>query len=244
MYQMYQEILEKKTVLDQQKPFGAETRNRIARLDEEDGIYMNLMLDGTELSRRDVASMIRGELVTDAPIRGYTFVENYAAGLRLVRDCLALGNCLDERFLLKFHSCLTGKEAGYRQTDVTVKDFSHVPAPHAEIRKRVNRLLREVYQTDEAYLVNAAHLHCGLMEIYPFEEYSEVMAGAAMNYYLEEKGFFPIALGYNRNEYLETVNKCFLEKNEGVFVWGLERAVYNKLEVLLQIIAEDGEGSK
>jgi len=238
---MYEEILEKMMALDQQKPFEVEIRDQIGKLNKEDGVYLGLMLDGAELSRRDVGDMIRGELVKDASIRACTFVESYLNALPLVRDCLALGNHVDGRFLQKFQSLLTGEEPGYRQANLTVTDFRHVPGRQTEVEGRVDALLREVYNSGENPVTNAAHLHCGLIAVYPFEAYSEVMAGVAMNYYLEEKGFFPVALGYSRSEYVETMKKCLREKDEAIFVWGLERAIYNKLEVMLQMLAGKGD---
>ena len=62
------------------------------------------------------------------------------------------------------------------------------------------------------------------------------MARLAMNYYLQEKGYLPVALGYNHNEYVSTMIECLKDNNDALFYWGLERAEFNKLTQVLQIV--------
>ena len=51
----------------------------------------------------------------------------------------------------------------------------------------------------------------------------------------------PVALGYNRHEYLKTMIECLKDKDDILFFWGLERAEYNKMAQILQIVENDSE---
>lgn len=238
---MYQELLKQKVDLGLRKPFKRETVRKLKKLNELDYIYGGLYLDGTDLSRKEVEGMMEGDIPRTASLRECVFIKNYLNTLELMRDSLALKNSLDKRLLLKFHSALTGSNSAFRKSNPTVVDFKYVPPHASELESRLSQLLQEAYKYGANEIRSASRIHCGIMALYPFEEYSEVIARLAMNYYLEEKGFFPVMLGYNRKEYIMTVTECLKDRDDILFFWGLERAVYNKMAQVLQIVENDAE---
>lgn len=238
---MYQELLKQKIDLSLRRPFKSETNKKIRRLNDLDYIYGGLALDGTDLSRKEVEGMMEGEIPRNASLKECVFVKNYLSVLDLMRNSLAMKTSLDGRLLLKLHSMLTGDREGFRRSTPTVVDFKHVPPHHSEIESQLGRLFQAAYKTGANEIRSAARIHCGIMDIYPFERYSEVMARMAMNYYLEERGFYPVALGYNRREYIKTVTECLKDKDVTIFFWGLERAEFNKQDLVRQIVEEDEE---
>lgn len=237
---MYQQLLKQKIDLSLRRPFKNETNLKIKRLNELDYIYGGLALDGTDLTRQEAEGMMEGVIPKTASLKECVYIKNYMNVLELIRNSLALKNSLDKRLLLKLHSTLTGSSAGFRKSTPTVVDFKHVPPHHSEVEERINKLFQAAYKTGANEIRSAARIHCGIMEIYPFERYSEAMARMAMNYYLEERGFYPVALGYNRREYIKTVTECLKDKDITIFFWGLERAEFNKQELIWQIV-EEGE---
>ena len=48
-----------------------------------------------------------------------------------------------------------------------------------------------------------------------------------------------MALGYNREEYRKTMTECLKDNDDAIFFWGLERAEYNKMIQVLQIVEHD-----
>ncbi len=236
---MYQELLKQKVDLGLRKPLKQETVIKLKRLNELDYIYGGLYLDGTDLSRREVEGMMEGDIPRSAALKECVFIKNYMNTLDLMRDSLALKNSLDKKLLLKFHSALTGSPSAFRKSNPTVVDFKHVPPHASELERRMSSLLQEAYKYGANEIRSASRIHCGIMELHPFEEYSEVMARLAMNYYLEEKGFLPVMLGYNRKEYIMTMTECLKDKDDMLFFWGLERAEYNKMAQVLQIVEND-----
>lgn len=238
---MYQELMKQKIDLGLRRPFKKETNIKLKRLRELDYIYGAMSLDGSELSRKDIEGMIEGEIPRDAALKDCVFVKNYLNTLDLMDDCLALRSSLDKRLLLKFYDSLTGKNTGFRKSNPVMMDFKHVPPHHSDVENRLSRLLQEAYKNSTNEIRSAARIHCGIMEICPFEDHNPVMARLAMNYYLEEKGFLPVALGFNRGEYIKTMTECLKDKDDALFFWGLERAEYNKQVEVLQIVQCDEE---
>lgn len=236
---MYKELVKQKIDLGLRKPFRPETNQKLKRLNEMDYIYGSLDLDGTDLTKEEVAGMMEGQIPGDASLRECVFVRNYMNTLELMRDCLALKNSLDKKLLFKFYTTLTGKKAQFRKNEPVVSDFKYVPPHHADIENGLSRLLRDSYHIGANEIRRAAALHCGIIRLYPFEDYNETMARLAMNYYLEEKGFLPVALGYNRREYIKTMIECLKDQDDTIFFWGLERAEYNKMIQVLQIVEND-----
>lgn len=236
---MYKELVKMKIDLGLRKPFRRQTNKTLKRLNELDYIYGSLELDGTELSRKETEGIMEGEIPRDASLKDCVFIKNHMNTLEVMRDCLALKCSLDKKLLLKFYSTLTGKEQGFRTAETFVEEFDYQSPKHTEIEAGLEKLLKDAYRIGANEMRRAAAIHCGILRLYPFGAYSGTMARLAMNYYLEEKGFLPVALGYNRREYTKTMTECLKDDDDAIFFWGLERAEYNKMVQVLQIIEND-----
>ena len=233
---MYQELQRKKLDLQMRKPYKLETAVAIRELDQLDHICNALILDGSDFSRAEIQNMIDGEIPKTASLKECLFVKNYLGLIDVIQDSLSLKSSLDVKLLKKFHSEITGQQSELRRSNRAVAEFRHVPPNHSMIEEKLNQLFQMVYKSDANEIRNASLIHYGILSIYPFEEYSEVMARVAMNYYLQEKGFLPVALGYNHKEYVSTMIECLRDNNDALFFWGLERAEYNKLTQVMQIV--------
>lgn len=233
---MYQELQRKKLDLQLRRPYKLETAVALRELDQLDHICNAMILSGSDFSRREIQGMIEGEIPKTASLKECLFVRNYASLMDVMQDSLSLKCSLDIKLLLKFHSVLTGQPSELRRSNHAIVEFRHVPPNHSLIEQKLNQLFQEVYKSDTNVIRNASLIHYGILSVYPFEEYSGVIARTAMNYYLQEKGFLPVALGYSYQEYVSTMIECLRDNNDALFFWGLERAEYNKLTQVLQIV--------
>ncbi len=236
---MYQEILKQKIDLGLRKPFKRETREKIQKLNDMDYIYGAMSLEGMAYSREEIEAMMLGEMPKDASLKECVLVKNCMNTLELMRDLLSLKNSLDKRLLLKLHSSLMGKPIGFRKSNSVMEAFDYTPPDYSEVENGLNKLFQTAYRSGSNAIHSASRIHCGILALHPFDTYSEVMARIAMNYYLEEKGFLPVALGYNHREYMKTMIECLKDQDDKLFFWGLERAVYNKLIQVIQIVETD-----
>lgn len=233
---MYQELQRKKKELQLNRPYDLNTAVALRELDQLDHICNAMILDGSEYSRDEIRGIIEGNIPKTASVKDCLFVKNYVELIDAIQDSISIKSNLDAKLLLKFHSILTGRESGFRRINQAVTEFKHVPPNHTEIEVKLNQLFDMVYSSDANEIRNASLIHYGILSIYPFEEYSEIMARLAMNYYLQEKGFLPVALGYNYKEYVSTMIECLKDNNDALFYWGLERAEFNKMTQVMQII--------
>lgn len=233
---MYQELQKRKKDLQMRQPYKRQVAEDIKQLNMLDYICSGMILDGADLTREDIHGMINGEMPKQASLKQCVTVQNYIELMYAIHDSLELKSSLNTRLLCKFHGILTGNEKGFRKSNYLAVDFKYVPPHSSEIEKKLNQLFRDVYKDNTNEIRNAAMIHCGILAIYPFEEGNGMIARLAMNYYLQEKGYLPVSLGYNYDEYMSTMIECLRDGNETLFFWGLERAVFNKLIQVLQII--------
>jgi len=238
---LYQELQRKKSDLQSRKPYDLKTAVALRELDQLDHVCNALMLSGAEYSREEIRGMIDGEMPKTASLKDCLFVRNYVELIDVIQDSISIKCSLDSKLLLKFHNILAGQVKGFRRINQAIAEFRHVPPNHSEIEAKLNQLFKTVYENDFNEIRNASLIHYGILSIYPFEEYSEIIARLAMNYYLQEKGYLPVALGYNHKEYVSTMIECLKDGNDALFYWGLERAEFNKLTQVLQIIETIGE---
>jgi hypothetical protein len=76
-----------------------------------------------------------------------------------------------------------------------------------------------------------------LVEIYPYETCSEAVARMAMYYELIRNGYPPVLLNLSEQEYYAAI-RSYLKKEEIQPLYEpLERGVYNKLEIMMQLTA-------
>lgn len=238
---MYQEIQRKKAALQLKKPYNKEIATAIKKLNMLDYICSGMMLDGTDLTRNEIMGMMDGEMPKGASLKECIFVKNYLTVLELIHDSLELKSNLDSKLLLKFYNVLIGESCGFRKSNQMVSSLKHVPPHHSDVEAKLNQLFYSIYRNHENEIQNAAQIHCGILAIYPFDEYSGIMARLAMNYYLQEKDLLPVSLGYNEKEYLSTMIECLKDKSTALFYWGLERAEFNKMTQVAQIIESEEE---
>ena len=91
---------------------------------------------------------------------------------------------------------------------------------------------------DHNPILKAAYLHNKLIEIYPFETNSESIARMALYYELIRNGYPPVPLNISEQEYYMALEAYLKKENIQPIYEALERSVYNKLDVMLQLTAD------
>lgn len=233
---MYREIEKKMDILEKRRPFSTEVRQWIQERDRKELVFFDLKMEGSGISREDIEGIFRDELVKTASIQDYAFLKRHRLMLEQMRFCLDVENTLNQDVLLKLYSSLMdGETAEYRKSNALLPELHYVPVHQMKIQSELELLFRGLgRQQNGSVLEKAAFLHNQLIVIYPFEEYNLVLARMAMNYYLAENGYPMVILGYSRDEYLDAVGRYLRHKDMLPFYHGLERAMYNKLEILIQ----------
>ncbi len=148
---------------------------------------------------------------------------------------------LNEKYLFKIYSALTKPDiVEYRKSNPVLRMIGYNPPHFKEIEEQMEILFNWLYK--DLYLINpiekAAYLHNKLIEIYPFETASEAVARMAAQYLLISKGYPPILWNISEQEYFDAISLYIKTEDVQPIYDVLERGIYNKLEIMMQLTAE------
>jgi len=237
---MFREIKKKQIILENRKPYKSDVTNYIRELNLIDWVYSSMRMDGSSLTREDVGRILKGEFIIDAAVSDHAAVENYCSAIKYANDILALGSDINNKIILQIHNLLSGGTTlAYRRGNPIVLAFGYNPPHASEVEEQMNLLLIWLYskEFETNPLLKAAHLHNRFIEIFPFEENCGAMARFLLEYYLLRNGYPPVALGFSEQEYNGMIIKYLKEDDSQPFYNVLERAMFNKMEILMQLTA-------
>ena len=238
---MFREIKKKKLILDNRKPYTMETAEYIEELNLVDWIFTSMRLDGSGIAKTSVQRILKGEFLINVTVEDHSLVGIYHDAIRLAHDMAELDIELNETYLFRFYRALANpSELEYRRTNPVLFMLEYNPPHPSEIEEQMEILFQWLNEADfqSNPILRAAYLHNKLVEIYPFETHSEAVARMAMYYELIRNGYPPVLLNLNESEYYGAI-KSYLKKEEIQPLYEpLERGVYNKLEIMMQLTAD------
>lgn len=248
---MLREIRKKLVIIENRKPFGADAVEYLEQTEEEDWICMNLRLEGSELTKEDVSSVIDGGCLRDVAISDYMLIDRTRRLRKLIYDGCARGEKLSKATLDRIYAIAsdaksvnsglglegTDLSVDYRKTNPVIIQLSYNPPLPQEIREQMDLLFRWLYQKKDFFEVikNAAHLHNRIIEIYPYPSCNEMVARTAMFYYLVQEGLPICNLLYSESEYNKTIVEYLRKENIDKLNEQLVRGIFNKLDLIMQV---------
>lgn len=242
---MYREIEKKKEILISRQPFSTELRQWVHENNRLELVYCDLRLEGSQLKKEEIEEIFKGELVKSASIWDYDFLEKHEHLWTEVRNSLELESRINWDLTVKLHGMLSREEElGLRTENSMVEELHYVPIHPSKIQREIQVLFQGMQRQKGTVLAKAALLHNQLISIYPFKANNLLAARIAMNYFLMENGYPPVGLGYSREEYFDAVGRYLRQRDLLPFYNGLERAMYNKMEVLMQVSAEESPAER
>lgn len=241
---MYQEILNKKMILDKRKPYSIEMRKQIKKMEFCELIYTTLHLDGSIVSKDQVGRILDGEFVVEATIKDHLAIGNYIETLLFMENLIEIESDVSLKIIEDIHDVSNGAEGPiWRRSNPILYTLDYNPPHWQEVREKMEEFIKWTYNADEQLeenkILKSAYLHNKLIEIYPFEHNSEVTARMVMYYSLMRDGYPIFELRLSESEYNTLVLDYLKNQNIEPFYKAVERGVFNKLDVMLQITAED-----
>jgi len=241
---MFREIKKKQIILESRKPYSSEAVEYIRELNMLDWIHSSMRLDGCILKRFETEKIIKGGFVDNASVNDHVLIERYRAMIQTTSDMLSLSNNLNKDVIFGFQQQLTG-EAGvyYRRENPVLVSLAYNPPHPSEIEEQMEILMNWFYSDDMESnpVLKAVCLHHRLIEIYPFDMYSEAIARAAMYYYLMEKGFPTFEIKMKEQEYNIAVMEYLKKEDAAPFYMEVEECLFNKMEIMIQLTARKGD---
>lgn len=237
---MFREIKKKKLILDNRKPYVRETAEYIDEINLVDWIFTSLRLDGSSIAKAGVQRIVKGEFLVDVSISDHSAIGNYQDAIRLAYDMADMEVELSEKYLFRFYQILANPQRlEYRKINPVLLMLDYIPPHPSEIEEQMDILFQWMDTNDfqSNPILRAAYLHNKLVEIYPYETDSEAVARMAMYYELIRNGYPPVLLNLSESEYYSAI-RSYLKKEEIQPLYEpLERGVYNKLEIMMQLTA-------
>lgn len=238
---MYREIKKKKLILDNRKPYRKEVSQFLDELNRLDWIYSSMRLDGSNLSRASVERILKGEFLIDVSVKDHSTISNYKNVIDQIYDMVEMDFYLNEKYLFKLYQTLTNEtESEYRKFNPVLRMISYNPPHFYEIEEQMELLFNWLHSgaSETNPIEKAAYLHNKLIEIYPYKTDSEAMARIAAQYHLIRNGLPPILWNISEQEYYDAIHLYLKNENTQPIYDVLERGVFNKLEIMMQLTAD------
>lgn len=238
---MYREIKKKRLILDNRRPYRKEVEKFIKEIHYIDWIYSSLKLNGSGLTKNEVEKILKGNFITEVSVQDHRNVINYKAAIDLCYYMIEMGYYLNEDFFLRLNKALTEEhDSTYRKNNPVLRMISYNPPHFKEIGQQMEIMFDWLHSSEiqNNPLEKAAVLHNRIIEIYPFPYTSESMARIAAQYHLISNGLPPIYWEIGEQEYYEAVLKYLRNEDIQPIYDVIQRGVFNKLEVMMQLTAE------
>lgn len=237
---MYREIKKKKLILENRKPYQSEISAYIRELNMVDWIYSSMHLDGSGISREETAKIANGGLIVTATVDDHKMISNYKKMIQLVYSMQEMLDNFNEISLQKMYLALTDgtkAEFSYRTNNPVLYTLHYNPPHFFAIEEQLDLFFDWLSEEDpEGNPIQKAVIsHNKLVEIYPFSKYNEAIARALLNYQLIQNGYPPILLAMSEQEYNKALAEFLKSENSQPLYEVVERCVFNKLDVLLQL---------
>ncbi len=265
---MYDEIQQKLALLGQKKPCSTRMSARLKEMDLEDWMFSCLRLAGSDISRESIRKILREEVVTEVSLAEYQKVYRCAETFKALQDMKEMHcDLMCGSGIRRLYQAVFDEEPHYRQSNPVLQKWDYLPPHCREIKAQMEALYRQAANRDFCRgqasgalqgagdgrracawgeppwnpLWQACLIHMRMLEIYPFGEASEEISRYAMLYEMLCVGFPAAAVSMSKQEYDTCIARYLKTGDLQPFYMSMLRSVYNKIEVMLQLLESGRE---
>lgn len=251
---MYREIKKRMLILKNRQPYHPEIAEYIDEMNRMDWICSCQRLSGEAVSRENIKRILEGELVVEVGLQTHQLIYRYAGMMKRIESMLEMGTNLGEREFLELYRflmepdsqlCPDGSATYYRRNNPVLAGWKYTPPDFREVEEQIKLLFhwllckRDEIDPDTDPILRAAILHNRLVEIYPFDGDSAMMARVAMLYELRAAGFPPMRFGLNEQEYNEAITLYLKKEDSSPLYNALLTGICNQLGLMMQLTCID-----
>lgn len=237
---MIQKIADKYVKLSKLRPFTPEVNHYLARECRIDWIWCDLRLEGSAVSREQIEQILAGELVREIHLGEYARIDSYWKLFPFLNGLLDMETELSEPIFRRLYDHLASDNQGYRRSNPILRQWNYNPPHFKDVEEQMGLLFH--WYANASYpgnpLMKAVVLHDKILEIYPFGDDSCTMARLALLYHLLYNGLYPFVLNMGEQEYHDSMREYLKKEDCTMLYHAVERGVFNRLEILLQMMAE------
>lgn len=182
-------------------------------------ILMNMRQEGSGLTREQIEKILGGEFPDEVEISEYILMKKLEDILTFGDKLLDLQEEFDKKTLFKFFRFISEEEPEFRKTTPVLVHLKYNPVLPQEIDEGLSDLFRTVAGKKNSDPVEkAVMLHDGIIRIYPFRNWNEIIARVALEYSLIYYGeeFCPVTL--SETEYNRALTESFRTGQNDVLI--------------------------
>ena len=231
-------IAEKFITISHCKPFPTEIQKYLKESCVAEWIWSSLRIEGSLVRRQQVADMLQGELVKDVSLGEYAAVDRYWNLFPFIYNLLNMETELDLSVTKQLYDHLDPDNSGYRRSNPILRQWDYNPPHFKDVEEKMQELFH--WYGNASYpgnpLMKGVVLHNRLLEIYPFGDDSGMMARLTLLYHLMDNGLYPFVLTISETEYNKAMIKYLKDRDSSSLYHAVEKGVYNRLEILEQML--------
>lgn len=239
---MLNELKKKILVFDSFRPFSEDFKITFDNLNLLDFAYMNLKLDGSNLTKEGVNEISKGEIVKNVPLMEHQEVEYHKHILKTFSDMMEMRMDLDEKQLLRLYMVLTNKDdLSFRRSGTMLYHLDYLPPHSSDIEASLKNVFIRTFNADfgNDFMKKAVFIHNKIIEVYPFEEKSEALARIAMEYELIRNQMPIIPLELSESDYNSMLSNYLKTGEYDDLYENLVMSASKKFDILLEILREE-----
>ena len=217
-------------------PFSKELKEMKRKMDLVDFAFSNVRLDGSIITRAGVISILDGNVINNAPVKEHRLIEIHNKLLSKMDDRLEMKMEVDTSVAEAFYKIIIGDEQlDYRTSNPILYHLDFVPDNYTDIRGAFSDALKKISRNDYDgdFCLKAAAFHMEIIRIYPFDDYTEMLARTVMQYELKRVGLFPIAINIDEQLYNHMISEALVTGNPEHFAQIIRKSTIDKLDFLI-----------
>lgn len=242
---MIREIRKKMLILSNRAPFDEDIRAYIRDIEKNEWLYNNMRLEGSALTKEQLAVISKGEFVLSVPVEEHLLADRLLKSLERLWNFVDMKRDLDLSILDEINAIICGRKEkmAYRKRNGVVPELDYIPPIPAEIPGRMNNfgaMLAKASYADGGHdecFEYAARIHNEIIRIFPFGLKDKLTARAAAAFYLMTKGYPAISPSMREEEYNKMAAEYLQNGDCKPYARVLKEEVLRRMELMIRLTA-------
>lgn len=241
---MFREIDDKKTRLDEKRPFPTYTINSIRESMLLEWTYHSNAIEGNTLTLQETKVVLEGITIGGKTLREHLEVINHKDAILYIEEIVRNQEPLSEWQIRNIH-CLILKgindpyAGNYRDQQVIIAGAKHIPPDPVLIGEHMAELIHWYYEDAQNLhpAERAALLHIRFVGIHPFVDGNGRTSRLLLNLELMKNGYPPIIIrAENRVRYYNALDKAHTAGDNQDFLQLVVEEINRSLDLYLHVI--------
>lgn len=244
MINVFEQIEQKKNLLDQKRPLPIHTVKSIRESMLLEWTYNSNAIEGNTLTLSETKVVLEGITVGGKTMKEHLEATNHKDAILYVEDIVKNKEPFSEWQIKNIHGLILKgideQNAGiYRKENVLISGATHIPPDFLLVPDQMNQLLTWYHEEGQILheIERAAILHIDFVKIHPFVDGNGRTARLLLNLELMKNGYPPLIIRKeDRLQYYNALDKAHTTEDYNDFYQLVVDALGHSLDMYLQLI--------